>query len=128
MHSGEIYLESLNFLYRNVAKGNIIDWTIASWDVSYMTKLVSNYSEICGQSEHEMQLFVFPYLTNMKSSDRLCKKLKGKSNIITNSENQNQVVSLMEKQGNCHKGWIYGNNIKNCYYSFSIYSIQWMVR
>ena len=128
MHSGEIYLESLNFLYRNVAKGNIIDWTIASWDVSYMTILVSTYSEICGQSEHEMQLFVFPYLTNMKSSDRLCKKLKGKSNIITNSENQNQVVSLMEKQGNCHKGWIYRNHIKNCYYSFSIYSIQWMVR
>ena len=111
MHSGEIYLESLNFLYRNVAKGNIIDWTIASWDVSYMTILVSTYSEICGQSEHEMQLFVFPYLTNMKSSDRLCKKLKGKSNIITNSENQNQVVALMEKQGNCHKGWIYRNHI-----------------
>ena len=115
MHSGEIYLESLNFLYRYVAKGNIIDWTIASWDVSYMTKLVSTYSEICGQSEHEMQLFVFPYLTNMKSSDRLCKKLKGKSNIITNSENQNQVVALMEKQENCHKGWIYRNHIKNCY-------------
>ena len=104
MHSGEIYLESLNFLYRNVAKGNIIDWTLASWDVSYMTKLVSNYSEICGQSEHQMQLFVYPDLMNMTSSDKLCKKLKERSNIITNSENQNHVVSFMEKEKDCHKG------------------------
>lgn len=84
---------------------------MASWDVSYMTKLVSNYSEICGQSEHKMQLFVFPDLINMTSSDILCKKLKGRSNIITNPENQNQVVSLMEKQENCHKGWKYGNKV-----------------
>ena len=69
-----------------------------------MTKLVSNYSEICGQSEHKMQLFVFPALMNKTSSDKLCKMLKGRSNIITNSENQNQVVSLMEKEENCHKG------------------------
>lgn len=69
-----------------------------------MTTYESNHTEVCSRiSGHVTELLVLKQLMNITSGDIFCHALKGKLNVITDSKNQDQVVSLM-KAANCRQG------------------------
>ena len=75
--------------------GNVVDWSNSSWTFFNMRQIQiqSNHLGVC--QFHEKVLV--PGKWNFKSAKTICKALKGKMNLITNSENQQKVISLMEE-------------------------------
>ena len=72
-----------------------------------MTTYESNHTEVCSKiSGHDTELLVLKQSMNLTSADIFCHALKGKLNVITDSKNQDHVVSLM-KADNCRQGKLF---------------------
>ena len=87
--------------------GNIINWERATWDVTYMTKYNSSYAEVCKDLKLEMHLIVLKQKLDLNSGNILCKAQKGWLNVIKDQENQNRVMTVMEKENCVHGKYIF---------------------
>ena len=76
--------------------GNIIDWSKASWDATYMTKYDSNYTEVCKESKSEMTFFVAEQKLDFDSGGRVCEASKGSLKVLIDQENQKRVIEAMK--------------------------------
>ena len=90
-------------LKRNVFYGNIINWSKASWDATYMTKYDSSYSEVCKESKSEIIFFVAKQKLDLNSGTTVCNAIKGSLNVIIDQENQKSVIEAMN-EANCEHG------------------------
>ena len=92
-----ICLFSNSKLKRNVFYGNIINWSKASWDATYMTKYDSSYSEVCKESKSEIIFFVAKQKLDLNSGTTVCNAIKGSLNVIIDQENQKSVIEAMNE-------------------------------
>lgn len=66
-----------------------------------MVELVSDSKDVCNFQVNT--LFKVPGVWKFSDANLLCKALLGNTNVISNSENQNKIISIIKDNPECSK-------------------------
>ena len=83
------------------ANGTVVSWNKAEWIPEYMKKLEVEDSRICIRSNYTL----FKQAKSPMEMHRLCNKIKGKMNVISNFEGNTEATMMLTNE-NCEYGKI----------------------
>ena len=82
--------------------GNIINWNNATWLIDNMEWYNTSYLEVCLNYEPN-EFLKLPGKWKLESGMNVCMQFKGQVNTITNKDNENQIISFINKDENCKR-------------------------
>ncbi len=94
-------LNNYKFIYfgRKSFAGNLVNWSTANWIVTNMTETTATLGSICKASS--LGNVLIPGYLNMTATIGLCKKLGGKTSVMTSHDTQKQVMDMFYQSKLC---------------------------
>ena len=83
----------------NIIYGDIINWNLATWEVSNMEEYQTNYSNICKPTA--LGVILVPGEFEFQTGERLCRQMRGQMNVISDEYNQKFLWEQQFKSKKC---------------------------